>query len=74
MSGRRKNEIQVEWLNSKDVGKVNAINVKHVLEERQKIVLGAEITVKFNAKRYKAVVRDLLEWEQPQRKRGAQPR
>ena len=62
----RKNEIQVEWLDSKDKGKVNSVHVKHVVEDRREILPGAVLTVKLSGRKYKAIVKDLLLWQKPQ--------
>jgi uncharacterized OB-fold protein len=62
----RKNKVQVEWLNSKDKGKVNAANVKHIVEDRAEIQPGAVLTVKLSGRKYKAIVKDLLLWQKSQ--------
>ena len=56
---RKANEIAVEWLESKDVGKRHRMNVKHV---------GGEVVVKLSLRRYRATVVDLLDWAPPKRK------
>ena len=62
----RKNEIQVEWLDFKDKGKVNSVNVKHIVEDRREILPGAVLTVKLSGRKYKVIVKDLLLWQKPQ--------
>ena len=62
------NEIAVKWIESKDAEKTNRVNVKHVIRQLEDIAVEAEVTVRFNAKRYCATVADLLEWVPPTKK------
>ena len=66
---RKPNEIAVKWLESKDVGKTHRVNVKHVVGQLADIAVGAEVSVRFNAKRYRGTVTDLLDWAPPKKKR-----
>ena len=66
---RKPNEIAVKWLESKDTGKTNCINVKHVVGQLAEITVGAEVVVMFNAKRYCGTVADLLDWDPPKKKK-----
>ena len=59
---RKANEIAVKWLESKYVGKINRVNVKHVLGQRGEIKEGREVVVKLNTRRYHCTVIDLLDW------------
>ena len=67
---RKANEILVEWLESKDQGTRNRVNVKHVIESLEGIAVGDEIVVKLYAKRYRASVVDLLDWQPPKSKKA----
>ena len=72
---RRPNEIAVKWLESRDAGKTHRVNVKHVVGQLADIAVGAEVSVRFNAKRYRGTVTDLLGWEPPKKKsKPSQPR
>ena len=42
------NEIVVKLLESKDAGKINRVNVKHVLGQRGEIVEEREVIMKLN--------------------------
>ena len=66
---RKANEIAVKWLESKDAGKTNHVNVKHVVGQLAEIAVGAEVVVRFNAKRYRGTVADLLDWDPPKKKK-----
>ena len=68
---RKANEIAVEWLESKDVGKRHRVNVKHVIGKLQEVVVGGEVVVKLSSRRYRATVVDLLDWAPPKRKQKA---
>ena len=59
---RKANEIAVKWLELKDAGKINRVNVKHVLGQHGEIAEGREIVVKRNTRRYRCTVIDLLDW------------
>ena len=41
------NKIAVKWLESKDAGKTNRVNVKHVVGQLAEIAVGAEVVMKF---------------------------
>ena len=43
----------------------NRVNIKHVVGETNSITPGAIIMVKFNSKRYKASIIDLIDWMAP---------
>ena len=64
---RKANEISVKWLESKDAGKTNRINVKHIIGSLEEIEIGKEVVFKLNARRYRSTVVDLLDWA-PKRK------
>ena len=66
---RRRNEICVEWLESKDKGKANRVNVKHVIGDLRDIEKECVVTVKLNSRRYQAKVLDLLDWKPPNQQR-----
>ena len=36
---KKKNQILVEWLKSKDAGERNCVNVKHVVEDAESIIV-----------------------------------
>ena len=59
---KKKNQILVEWLKSKDAGERNCVNVKHVVGDAESIIVGGIVSVKFNGWRYKASVTDFLGW------------
>lgn len=42
---RKANEIAVKWMESKDAGQINRVNVKHVLGEREEIMEEREVVV-----------------------------
>ena len=65
---RRPNGIEVKWLESKDTGKTHRINVKHIVGQLAEIVVGAEVIVRFNAKRYHGTVTYLFDWAPPKKK------
>ena len=46
---KKKNQILVEWLKSKDAGERNCVNVKHVVGDAESIIVGGIVSVKFNA-------------------------
>ena len=58
----------MEWLESKDKGQINRVNVKHILGDFNSAMEGTEVCVKFSSRRYRAKIIDLLEW-QPRKKR-----
>lgn len=41
----------MKWyrLESKDAGKINCVDVKHISEQRREIVAGREVVMEFNA-------------------------
>ena len=51
---RKPNEIAVKQLELKDAGKTNRVNMKHIIGQFVEIAVGAEVDVRFNAKRYLA--------------------
>ena len=65
---RKANEIAVKWLESRDTGKTNRVNVKHIVGQLSEIVVGTEVVVRFNSKQYRATVDDLLDWAPPPKK------
>ena len=65
---RKVNEIVVEWLESKDVGKRHRINVKHIIGKLAEVAVGGEVVVKLNSQCYHAKIVDLLDWTPPERK------
>ena len=62
---REPNLIAVKWLELKDAGQTNRINVKHVIGQLTEIAVGAEVVARFNAKRYRGRVANLLDWDPP---------
>ena len=72
---RRKNEILIEWTEGSCQGKINRMNVKHIRLDDQDISVGAFVTARLNSRKYRGLVKDLLEWSAPQkakRKRKAE--
>lgn len=59
---RKENEILVEWLESKDTGERNCVNVKHIIGDTGSIATGETVLVKFNLRCYKVIVINLLDW------------
>ena len=59
---KKKNQILVEWWESKDASERNRVNDKHIVGDAESITVGGIISVKFNSRRYKASVIDLLGW------------
>ena len=49
---RKANEISVEWLEWKDAGKRNHVNVKRISCELSEIAVGKEIALRLKACRY----------------------
>ena len=49
---RKVNEILVEWLESKDKGTKNRVNVKHIIERLERIAVDDKIMVKLYIKRH----------------------
>ena len=64
---RRTNEVLVEWMDKSCKGETNRVNVKHILADAENITVGAILTACMNSRRYKALVRDLLEWSAPRK-------
>ena len=65
---RKANEISVEWLESKDAGKIHRVNVKHIICQFSEIAVGKEVVVRLNTRRYRAKVVDFLDWAPPKPK------
>ena len=55
----------MEWLESKDKGKTNCVNIKHVIGDLGDLEKGSVVTVKFNSYHYQAKVVNLLDWNLP---------
>ena len=53
---RRRSEIVVERLKSKEKGQINGLNVKHVLVDLSRAVEGTAVVVKFGSRRYPATM------------------
>ena len=66
---RGRNEICVEWLESKDKGKTNQVNVKHVIGDLGEVEKDSVVTLRFNSHRYQARVVDLLDPKPPEQRR-----
>ena len=66
---RRRNEICMEWLESKDKGQRNRVNVKHVIGDLVDLAKDSVVAVKFNSRRYQAKVVDLLDWKPPKQRK-----
>ena len=67
---RKANEIVVEWwLESKDAGKRNRVNVKHIIGKLQEVAVGGEVVVKLSSRCYRVTVVDLLNWVPKQRQK-----
>ena len=66
---RGRNEICVEWLESKDKGKTNQVNVKHVIGDLGEVEKDSVVTLRFNSHRYQARVVDLLDPKSPEQRR-----
>ena len=66
---RRRNEICVEWLESKDKGETNHFNVKHTIGNLRDIEKRSAVMVKFNSQRYQEKVVDLLDWNPSKQQR-----
>jgi hypothetical protein len=49
----RKNEILVEWLDSRDKGARHRINVKYISSDKSVVREKEEIEVKMNGRRYR---------------------
>ena len=64
---RRKNEILIEWTEGSCQGEINRVNVKHILLDAQDISVGAFVTARLNSRKYRGLVKDLLEWSAPQK-------
>ena len=60
---RGRNEIFVEWLESKE--KTNRVNVKHKIGNLGEVEKDSAVTVTFNFCRYQARVVDLSDWKPP---------
>ena len=56
----KRNEIAVEWLESKDKGLINRVNnVKHIESELKNTKEGSEVIVKLGTRRYCAKITSL---------------
>ena len=66
---RRRNEICVEWLESKDKGQKNRVNVKHMIGNLVDLAKDSVVAVKFNSCHYQAKVVDLLDWKPPKQRK-----
>lgn len=64
---RKANEIPEKWLELKDAGKINRVNVKYVIGQREEITTGKEVVVKLTTRRYRCTVIDLLDWTPPKK-------
>ena len=64
---RRRNEIEVKWLESKDEGMIHRVNVKHILGDLAQTKQEDEIVVKLGSRRYRATVVDMLDWQPPKK-------
>ena len=60
---RGRNKIFVEWLESKE--KTNRVNVKHKIGDLGEVEKDSAVTGRFNSRRYRARVVDLLDWKPP---------
>ena len=60
---RGRNEIFVEWLESKE--KANQVNVKQKIGDLGEVEKDSAVTVRFNSRRYQARVVDLSDWKPP---------
>ena len=65
----RRNAIAVEWLESKDKGKTNRVNVKRVLGDLSCATEGTEVVVKFDSCHYRVTIINFLEWQPRKRHR-----
>ena len=45
---RKTNEIALEWLESKDAGKRNRVDIKHIIGKLQHVAVGGEVVVKLS--------------------------
>ena len=59
------NEIVVKLLESKDAGKINRVNVKHVLGQRGEMAEEREVIMKLNT--WCCTVTNLLDWAPPKK-------
>ena len=59
---RQANEIAVEWLEFKDAGKRNRVNVEYIIGKLKEVAVGGEVVIKLSLRRYRATVVDLLNW------------
>ena len=59
----------VEWVDDSCKEETNRVNVKHILADAEDITIGAILTARINSRRYRGVVKDLLEWSAPKRSR-----
>ena len=59
----------VEWMDDLCKTETNQVNVKHILADVEDITVGAILMACMNSKRYKGVLKELLEWSAPKRSR-----
>ena len=72
---RRRNKVLVEWLDRSCKGETNRVNMKHIIADAEDITVGAILMARMNSRRYKGVIRDLLEWSAPKKsKRKSVPK
>ena len=62
---RQTKALYIEWLESKDCGKRDQVNVKHIIGRLEEVTVGSELVIKLNLQRYCTKVVDLLEWTPP---------
>ena len=55
----------MEWLESKDKGKSNWVNDKHVIGNLGEVEKDSVVIMRFNSCCYQARVVDLLDWKPP---------
>ena len=59
----------MKWLESKDEGKTNRVNIKHVIGYLGEVEKDSVVTMRFNSRRYRAKVVDLLVWKPTEQRR-----
>ena len=64
-----RNEIHMEQLESKNKGKTNQANIKHVIGGLKEVEEDSAVTTRFNSCRYQARVVDLLDGKLPKQRR-----
>ena len=68
------NLIEVEWLDLKDRGNVNKVNIKHVVTDKVEVNVNAVIRVKFGTRTYTAKVVSLLLWKRNSKRNRTMPK